>query len=105
MAQQNTNPVAAWPASSAPPPLPRRRASAVRRNPPPLPGRPNTSSSGGSNSLPPHLFPCCPFCKSRNRPGEGQMIFWEARKEGYLCSHGHSFQRNGMPYEYDMEGE
>lgn len=65
---------------------------------PPLPSAPPTPPPRGRTpgGLSPEEFPCCPFCKTRNRSGMPQQIFWDGRT--YHCSKGHTFQKNGLPF-------
>ena len=49
----------------------------------------------GPRGIKPEQFPCCPFDKQRNVPGERQVIFWDSGDNCYRCSRGHRFKRNG----------
>lgn len=51
--------------------------------------------SNGPRGIKPAQFPCCPFDKQRNVPGERQVIFWDSGENCYLCSRGHRFKSNG----------
>ena len=106
----------------SPPPLPPRSTSARTRAPsteshiqtrttrsglPPLPPRHtevavtataiNAGANRGPHNIRPSQFPCCPFCKQRNTIGGRQMIFWDSEADGYRCSRGHRFRKNGKP--------
>lgn len=52
-------------------------------------------TAGAGNGLKPAQFPCCPFDKQRNVPGERQVIFWDSGENCYRCSRGHRFKSNG----------
>lgn len=104
-----------------PPPLPARtnygtplrttsqpRTSVNRPSPSStLPPRHNLSSNSvytsrntitaccGPRGVQPAQFPCCPFDKQRNVPGERQLIFWDNNANCYYCSRGHKFKSNG----------
>ena len=52
----------------------------------------------GPRGVQPAQFPCCPFDKLRNIPGEQQRIFWDNQADRYYCSRGHRFKRNGKPH-------
>ena len=55
-----------------------------------------TSETGnGPRGIKPAQFPCCPFDKQRNVPGERQVIFWDSGENCYRCSRGHRFKSNG----------
>lgn len=79
--------------SSATRALPPRRSSAsaianaTRRT--------SETSNGPRGIIKPSQFPCCPFCKQRNVPGERQVIFWDSGENCYRCSRGHRFKSNG----------
>ena len=49
----------------------------------------------GPRGVMPAQFPCCPFDKQRNIPGERQLIFWDNSENCYYCSRGHKFKSNG----------
>lgn len=49
----------------------------------------------GPRGIKPDQFPCCPYDKLRNVPGETQVIFWDSEENCYRCSRGHRFKRNG----------
>lgn len=49
----------------------------------------------GPRGIKPSQFPCCPFDKQRNVPGERQVIFWDSGASCYRCSRGHQFKSNG----------
>lgn len=49
----------------------------------------------GPRGINPSQFPCCPFDKQRNMPGERQVIFWDSGASCYRCSRGHQFKSNG----------
>jgi len=49
----------------------------------------------GPRGVKPTQFPCCPFDKQRNVPGERQVIFWNSGAGCYRCSRGHQFKSNG----------
>lgn len=49
----------------------------------------------GPRGIKPFQFPCCPFDKQRNVPGEHQVIFWDSGASCYRCSRGHQFKSNG----------
>ena len=72
--------------------LPPRRSSAsttanaIRRT---------VEASNGPRGIKPTQFPCCPFDKQRNVPGEQQVIFWDNGANCYRCSRGHQFKSNG----------
>ena len=73
--------------------------------PRPLPPRRSSASNGstqriedngcGPRGIKPAQFPCCPFDKLRNVPGERQVIFWNSGTNCYRCSRGHVFNFNG----------
>ena len=52
----------------------------------------------GPRGIKPSQFPCCPFDKQRNIPGEQQLIFWDSNVSYYRCSRGHQFKSNGKPF-------
>lgn len=55
-----------------------------------------TAGAGyGPRAVTPGHFPCCPFDKLRNIPGERQVIFWDSGENCYRCSRGHWFKSNG----------
>ena len=49
----------------------------------------------GPRGIKPSQFPCCPFDKQRNVPGERQVIFWDGGEKCYRCSRNHRFKSNG----------
>lgn len=49
----------------------------------------------GPRGVKPNQFPCCPFDKQRNVPGQRQVIFWDSGAGCYRCSRGHQFKYNG----------
>ena len=49
----------------------------------------------GPRGIKPSQFPCCPFDKLRNVPGERQVIFWDSGANCYRCFRGHRFKVNG----------
>ena len=49
----------------------------------------------GPRGLRPSQFPCCPYDKQRNVPGQKQLIFWDDEENCYHCSRGHRFKKNG----------
>lgn len=49
----------------------------------------------GPRGIKPSQFPCCPFDKQRNVPGERQVIFWDSGASCYRCARGHQFKSNG----------
>lgn len=49
----------------------------------------------GPRGVQPVQFPCCPYDKQRNVPGERQLIFWDRSANCYYCSRGHKFKSNG----------
>ena len=49
----------------------------------------------GPRGIKPTQFPCCPFDKQRNVPGDRQVIFWDSGENCYRCSRGHRFKSNG----------
>ena len=53
------------------------------------------TSCCGPRGVKPVQFPCCPFDKQRNVPGERQLIFWDNNANCYYCSRGHRFKSNG----------
>ena len=72
--------------------LPPRRSSAsaiVNAN------RRSAEINNGPRGIKPTQFPCCPFDKQRNVPGEPQAIFWDSGENCYRCSRGHRFKSNG----------
>lgn len=52
-------------------------------------------NTNGPRGIKPTQFPCCPFDKQRNVPGEHQVIFWNSGENCYRCSRGHRFKSNG----------
>ena len=106
---------------NAPPPLPPRvnvgipsptvshaqtrtsSASATRERPPRRSSasaianatRRTSETGNGPRGIKPAQFPCCPFDKQRNVPGERQVIFWDSGENCYRCSRGHRFKSNG----------
>lgn len=57
--------------------------------------RRTVETSNGPRGIKPTQFPCCPFDKQRNVPGEQQVIFWDSGANCYRCSRGHQFKSNG----------
>ena len=53
------------------------------------------AASCGPRGIKPPQFPCCPYDKQRNVPGEQQVIFWDGGASCYRCSRGHQFKSNG----------
>lgn len=110
-------------AAQLPPPLPPRAAAGIsaprvsqtqapgtRTRPAPLRALPPRRSSAPANAgaarrtagagygprgVTPAHFPCCPFDKQRNIPGQRQVIFWDSGENCYRCSRGHRFKSNG----------
>lgn len=72
---------------SSPSALPPRRISYSSRN--------SITACCGPRGVQPSQFPCCPFDKQRNIPGERQLIFWDNSANCYYCSRGHKFKSNG----------
>lgn len=54
-----------------------------------------TGANRGPRGIRPEQFPCCPYDKQRNVPGEQQVIFWDGGEGCYRCSRGHKFKSNG----------
>lgn len=108
-------------AAQLPPPLPPRAAASISAprvsqtqapgtRPAPLRALPPRRSSVPANAgaarrtagagygprgVTPVHFPCCPFDKQRNIPGQRQVIFWDSGENCYRCSRGHRFKSNG----------
>lgn len=61
-------------------------ANAIRRT---------AETSFGPRGIKPEQFPCCPYDKQRNVPGNRQVIFWDSEANCYRCSRGHQFKSNG----------
>ena len=59
--------------------------------------RRTTESGNGPRGIKSTQFPCCPFDKQRNVPGERQVIFWDSGENCYRCSRAHRFRSNGKP--------
>ena len=57
--------------------------------------RRSAETAYGPRGIKPSQFPCCPFDKQRNVPGERQVIFWDSGASCYRCSRGHQFKSNG----------
>lgn len=57
-----------------------------RNGPPPIPTRGVDMSHRDRDS-----FPRCPVCRSSNRPGRTQKIFWDNSVSRWKCVEGHSF--------------
>lgn len=57
--------------------------------------RRTVETGNGPRGIKPNQFPCCPFDKQRNVPGERQVIFWDSGENCYHCSRGHRFKSNG----------
>lgn len=57
-----------------------------RNAPPPIPARRVDMSHRDRDS-----FPRCPICRSSNRPGKTQKIFWDNAMSRWKCIEGHSF--------------
>lgn len=72
--------------------LPSRRSFAAAV---PNTARRSTAAGCGPRGIKPAQFPCCPFDKQRNIPGERQVIFWDGGANCYRCSRGHRFKSNG----------
>lgn len=72
--------------------LPPRRSSASATA---IANRRPVETGYGPRGIKPSQFPCCPFDKQRNVPGEQQVIFWDSRANCYRCSRGHQFKSNG----------
>lgn len=70
---------------------PRRSSSGATANV----TRRTLEASNGPRGIKPTQFPCCPFDKQRNVPGERQVIFWDSGENCYYCSRGHRFKSNG----------
>ena len=49
----------------------------------------------GPGGVMPAQFPCCPYDKQRNIPGQPQKIFWDSVDHCYRCRRGHRFKANG----------
>ena len=79
----------------------------LRHNTPPLPprrkvrqitravNRDTANRNLGPRGLRPSQFPCCPIDRQRNRPGQPQKIFWDSKRNCYVCSNNHHFRSNG----------
>ena len=87
------------PAHGSPRSLPTQRASGgssqnivrsstgqIRTVPPPIPTRRMDMSRRDRDS-----YPRCPICRSSNRPGKAQKIFWDSNNNRWRCVEGHSF--------------
>ena len=77
----------------------RRRRKPHKANPlPPAPKPVHVTfgHSSGPDGLRPENFPCCPFDKQRNLPGEAQKVFWDSIHGNYYCTRGHVFKKNGQ---------
>ena len=77
------------------------RALPPRRSPVSAAAKTNrraVETSYGPRGIKPSQFPCCPFDKQRNIPGEQQLIFWDSNVSYYRCSRGHQFKSNGKPF-------
>lgn len=78
-----------------------RSSSAAARTLPPRRSSASAIATDGAGNGPrgikPAQFPCCPFDKQRNVPGERQVIFWDRGENCYRCSRGHRFKSNGKP--------
>lgn len=72
--------------------LPPRRSSALETA---NANRRTVEIDCGPRGIKPSQFPCCPFDKQRNVPGERQVIFWDSGANCYCCSRGHQFKSNG----------
>ena len=105
-ARTPTRNVSSTPVLSATRPQPRTstsRPSSTTALPPRRNARSNTvvasrssiTSCCGPRGVMPAQFPCCPFDKQRNIPGERQLIFWDNSENCYYCSRGHKFKSNG----------
>lgn len=70
---------------------PRRSSASATANA----NRRAAETSDGPRGIKPAQFPCCPFDKQRNVPGERQVIFWDSGENCYRCSRGHRFKSNG----------
>ena len=64
----------------------RSSASRIRTAPPPIPTRRTDMSRRDRDS-----YPRCPICRSSNRPGKAQKIFWDSNNNRWRCVEGHSF--------------
>lgn len=72
--------------------LPPRRSSALATA---NENRRTVETGYGPRGIKPSQFPCCPYDKQRNVPGEWQVIFWDSGANCYHCSRGHRFKSNG----------
>ena len=70
---------------------PRRSSASATANS----NRRTVETGCGPRGIKPSQFPCCPFDKQRNVPGERQLIFWDIGASCYRCSRGHQFKSNG----------
>lgn len=70
---------------------PRRSSASATANA----NRRTVETGYGPRGIKPSQFPCCPFDKQRNVPGEQQVIFWDSGASCYRCSRGHQFKSNG----------
>lgn len=77
---------------SSPPGLPPRRSQSLNSV---FVTRSSIAACCGPRGVQPAQFPCCPFDKQRNIPGELQLIFWDNQANCYYCSRGHKFKSNG----------
>lgn len=77
---------------NSPPPLPPRRKmrQAARTG-----NKEEINSNLGPRGLRPAQFPCCPIDRQRNRSGQPQKIFWDSKRNCYVCSNNHHFRSNG----------
>lgn len=77
---------------NSPPPLPpRRKMRQGTRNG----HKDEINRNLGPRGLRPAQFPCCPIDRQRNRPGQPQRIFWDGKRNCYVCSNNHHFRSNG----------
>lgn len=72
--------------------LPPRRSSALATA---NANQKTVETNFGPRGIKSSQFPCCPFDKQRNVPGERQVIFWDSGVSCYRCSRGHQFKSNG----------
>lgn len=70
---------------------PRRSSASATANA----NRRTVGTGYGPRGIKPSQFPCCPFDKQRNVPGERQVVFWDSGTNCYRCTRGHSFKANG----------
>lgn len=70
---------------------PRRSSASATANA----NRRTVETGYGPRGIKPSQFPCCPFDKQRNVPGEQQVVFWDSGTNCYRCARGHSFKANG----------